>query len=238
MRELALFAGGGGGILGGRLLGWRTVCAVESDPYARSVLLARQCDGCLNEFPIWDDVCTFDGYRWRGVVDVISGGFPCQDITAANAHGVGIAGPRSRLWFQMARIIGEVRPKHVFVENAPAIIVRGVEHVLGSLAALGYDARWGVLGASDLGAPHRRERFWLVANAHGVSKSMDRSPEFVSAVAERSRLAWWCQPGIQRVADGVADRVDRIKCTGNGQVPIVAAVSFAMLSDQHIVGQR
>lgn len=83
MYELALFAGAGGGILGGKLLGWRTVCAVELDAYARRVLLARQRDGCLEPFPIWDDVRTFDGKPWSGKIDVISGGFPCQDISCA-----------------------------------------------------------------------------------------------------------------------------------------------------------
>lgn len=81
MRELALFAGAGGGILGGKMLGWRTVCAVEIEKYPRSVLLQRQKDGILDKFPIWDDVRTFDGRPWRGKVDVISGGFPCQDIS-------------------------------------------------------------------------------------------------------------------------------------------------------------
>ena len=83
MNELALFAGAGGGILGGHLLGWRTVCAVEIEDYPRRVLLQRQADGFLPRFPIWDDVCTFDGKPWRGKVDVISGGFPCQDISIA-----------------------------------------------------------------------------------------------------------------------------------------------------------
>ena len=83
MNELALFAGAGGGILGGKLLGWRTVCAVEWDQYAATVLAQRQNDGFLEAFPIWDDVQTFDGRPWQGVVDVISGGFPCQDISAA-----------------------------------------------------------------------------------------------------------------------------------------------------------
>ena len=83
MNELALFAGAGGGILGGKLLGWRTVCAVEWEPYPASVLCARQNDGLLETFPIWDDVQTFDGHPWRGIVDVVSGGFPCQDISAA-----------------------------------------------------------------------------------------------------------------------------------------------------------
>jgi len=83
MNELALFAGAGGGILGGKLLGWRTVCAVEWEAYPASVLCARQNDGLLPPFPIWDDVQTFDGHPWRGIVDVVSGGFPCQDISVA-----------------------------------------------------------------------------------------------------------------------------------------------------------
>ena len=87
MNELALFAGAGGGILGGKLLGWRTVCAVEWEPYPASVLCARQNDGLLPPFPIWDDVQTFDGKPWRGIVDVVSGGFPCQDISAAGNGG-------------------------------------------------------------------------------------------------------------------------------------------------------
>ena len=91
MNELALFAGAGGGILGGKLLGWRTVCAVENDEHARNVLVARQNDGSLEPFPIWDDVRTFDGKPWRGRIDVISGGFPCQDISSAG-KGAGITG--------------------------------------------------------------------------------------------------------------------------------------------------
>ena len=164
LRELALFAGAGGGILGGHLLGWRTVCAVEWEPYPASVLAQRQNDGLLPTFPIWDDVRTFDGVPWQGCVDVVSGGFPCQDISVAG-KGAGITGERSGLWGHMARIIGEVRPKHVFVENSPALITRGLGRVLGDLAALGYDCRWTVLGAADVGAPHQRDRFWLVAHA-------------------------------------------------------------------------
>ena len=160
--ELSLFSGAGGGILGGLLLGWRTVCAVEIDPYARSVLLARQNDGALAPFPIWDDIRTFDGTPWRGIVDVVSGGFPCTDISAAG-KGVGIDGENSGLWVEMARIIGEVRPRFAFVENSPVLTSRGLHRVLGDLAALGMDARYGVVSAADTGAPHLRERIWIVA---------------------------------------------------------------------------
>lgn len=164
MNELHLFAGAGGGILGGQLLGHRCVCAVEWDSYAQSVLVARQNDGCFPPFPIWDDVQTFDGKPWRGIVDIVAGGFPCQDISVAG-KGAGITGERSGMWKHMARIVGEVRPRFVFVENSPAIITRGLGVVLGDLAALGYDCRWTVLGAADVGAPHQRDRIWILAHS-------------------------------------------------------------------------
>jgi len=178
MNELALFAGAGGGILGGKLLGWQTVCAVEWEPYPASVLVARQNDGILPPFPIWDDVRTFDGKPWRGIVDVVSGGFPCQDISAAG-HGAGISGSRSGLWSEMARIIGEVRPRYAFVENSPMLTSRGLGTVLGDLAAMGFDARWGVVSAADVGAPHLRERIWIVAkfpdtNSDGFNSILQR----------------------------------------------------------------
>ena len=160
MNELALFAGAGGGILGGHLLGWRTVCAVEWEPYPASILAARQNDGILPPFPIWDDIQTFDGRPWRGIVDVVSGGFPCQDISAAG-KGAGIDGERSGMWREMARVIYEVRPRFVFVENSPMLTSRGLGTVLGDLASMGFDARWGVLGAADVGAPHQRDRIWI-----------------------------------------------------------------------------
>ena len=162
MNELALFAGAGGGILGGHLLGWRTVCAVEWEPYAACVLAARQDDGILPPFPIWDDVQTFDGKPWAGRVDVVSGGFPCQDISAAG-RGAGIDGARSGMWSHMARIVGEVRPRYVFVENSPMLTSRGLHRVLGDLAEMGFDARWGVVSAEDVGAPHQRDRIWIVS---------------------------------------------------------------------------
>jgi len=162
MNELALFAGAGGGILGGHLLGWRTVCAVEWEPYPASVLCARQNDGIIPPFPIWDDVQTFDGKPWRGIVDVVSGGFPCQDISSAGG-GAGITGSRSSMWKHMARIIGEVRPQYAFIEHSPMLTIRGLETVLCDLASMGFNANWGVISAADVGAPHLRERIWIRA---------------------------------------------------------------------------
>jgi DNA (cytosine-5)-methyltransferase 1 len=181
LNELALFAGAGGGILGGHLLGWRTVCAVEWEQYPASVLCARQNDGLLPPFPIWDDVQTFRGEPWRGIVDVVSGGFPCTDISAAG-KGAGIDGEASGMWREMARIIHEVRPRYVFVENSPMLTSRGLGRVLGDLAAMGFDARWGVLGAADVGAPHQRDRIWIVAKWRG------QLPH-----AQHHRIRWWEQ---------------------------------------------
>jgi len=331
VNELALFAGAGGGILGGHLLGWRTVCAVEWEPYAACVLAARQNDGILPAFPIWDDVQTFDGRPWRGIVDVVSGGFPCQDISSAG-KGAGLDGERSGMWREMARIIGEVRPRFAFVENSPVLTSRGLDRVLGDLAEMGFDAKWGVVSAADVGAPHRRDRIWIVAYSTSVARDEWRAEserqlgqagfanggndvadaggrrcgepegeeveqprraeaissgavadtdlrngatfstepgiksERIDSVIERprrplnagdcgtgemadakgvhaqrqhngswetqfGRSCWWLtEPGVGRVADGVAARVDKLKAIGNGQVPLVAATAFELLT--------
>jgi DNA (cytosine-5)-methyltransferase 1 len=240
VNELALFAGAGGGLLASKLLGWRTVCAVEIDAYCANVLVARQNEKILEPFPIWDDVSTFNGEPWSGIIDVVSGGFPCQDISAAGAvHGFtkGVeGGGRSGLWRQMARIIGEVRPNFVFVENSPMLASRGLSRVLGDLSQMGYDAKWGTLAASKYGAPHKRERMWIFANASG--KRMERQGQ--GKYSEKIRP--WGQISeedlhnmepftahkscgespLLRVDDGMAYWMDRIKAIGNGQVPIVA----------------
>mgnify|MGYP006291738799 CR=1 FL=1 len=243
MNELALFAGAGGGILGGHLLGWRTVCAVEWDPYAASVLVARQNDGTLPPFPIWDDVQTFDGHPWRGRIDVISGGFPCQDISQAGTakEKAGIEGERSGMWKHMARIIKEVCSPFVFIENSPLITYRGLTQVLYDLASLGYDAKWGVLGATEVGAPHQRDRIWIIASNTNNKKEYDcplheemaKTSKFL-ADHEPSRPNYrrWIEPNVGRLAHGVAHRVDRLKATGNGQVPAVAALAWKILGNK------
>ncbi|WP_025180124.1 DNA cytosine methyltransferase [Leptospira interrogans] len=174
MNELALFAGAGGGVLGGKLLGWRTVCAVEIDPYCITQLIQRQNDKILPPFPIWDDVCTFDGTNWRGIIDVVSGGFPCQGISVAG-KGKGLEDERSGLWSEMFRIICEVRPRYAFVENSPLLTRRGIDRVLGDLAQMGYNAIWGVLGADDVGAHHIRKRIWILSYAS--SEQWERESE-------------------------------------------------------------
>ena len=227
LRELALFAGAGGGILGGLLCRFKTACAVEIEEYPRSVLLQRQLEGILPRFPIWDDVRTFDGNPWRGKVDIITGGFPCQDISAAGT-GTGLEGARSGLWKEMARIIGEVRPRYVLVENSPLLTSRGLDSVLMDLAQMGYDARWGVLGAIDAGAPHKRERAWVLAHAQKIHvQGLDNGQREVKSWGS----SWWAsEPPVGRVADGVAHMVDRLKDLGNGQVPAVVKLAWDTLN--------
>ena len=232
LNELALFAGAGGGILGGKLLGWRTVCAVEWEPYPASVLCARQNDGLLPPFPIWDDVQTFDGKPWRGIVDVVSGGFPCQDISAAG-KGDGLDGARSGMWRHMARVVSEVRPRYVFVENSPMLTARGGTRVVGDLAALGYDCKWTVMGAANIGANHQRNRMWIVASDSNLSqrKRMCKPKRIQKEYAYSCDSRWWqIEPNVGRVADGVAARVDRLKAIGNGQVPLCAATAWRLLT--------
>jgi DNA (cytosine-5)-methyltransferase 1 len=168
-----LFAGSGGGILADNLLGITTVGAVEIEKYPREVLFARQKDGILPKFPIWDDIRTFrqDNPECREYIKrlkgirrelAICGGFPCQDISSAG-KGAGIEGERSGLWSEMARVIGEIRPRVVYVENSSMLTSRGIGRVLGDLAEMRYNARWIVLGADDTCGPHERKRIWIMA---------------------------------------------------------------------------
>lgn len=163
LRELHLFAGIGGGILGGLLLGHVPVCAVEIDGYCRAVLEARQADGVLPLFPIFDDVRAFDGRPWRGCVDVVCGGFPCQPWSSAGKR-LGAKDPR-HLWPQMARIVSETRPAFVFAEN---VALAAFAEPWRDLRELGYEVPPAIcIGAEDLGAPFPRKRWWLLAADSG-----------------------------------------------------------------------
>lgn len=163
MNVLDLFSGIGGFSLGLERAGMRTVAFCEIEPFCRKVL-ARHWPNVKQ----YTDVRTLtaDQLMADGIprIDVICGGFPCQDISVAG-KGAGLAGERSGLWREYARIIGEVRPKFVIVENVAALLGRGLGDVLGDLAALGYDAEWHCIPASYVGAPHRRDRLWIISYA-------------------------------------------------------------------------
>jgi DNA (cytosine-5)-methyltransferase 1 len=241
LRELALFAGAGGGILGGKLLGWNTVCAVERDAYAAQILAQRQNDGILEPFPIWSDVESFDGRPWRGIVDVISGGFPCQDISVAG-RGAGIHGKRSGLWKEFARIISEVQPRYAFIENSPMLITRGLDRILCDLAEMGFDAEWGIISCANTGGVHKRERTWIVATntrrKRGKRVKQKQIQRFfglpwgkdIRSIEDLRRRPDLPQPLVRRINHDVAFGVDRLKAVGNGQVPVVAKCAFNSLS--------
>ena len=375
MYELALFAGAGGGMLGGVLLGWRTVCAVEFDSHCREVLLRRQQDGVFSLFPIWDDVRTFgrkdeesgpfveEVGRLAAMEDlVVTAGFPCQPYSVAG-KGAGELDERN-LWPDTIRVIREVGPRFVFLENVPRLLCFDYfGQILGDLGEAGYDAEWDVISAAEVGAPHLRKRLWIfcwkkdlayadgdehmrnagelgretkaihgergefaeesrcrgekvgkMAHAEGVGRQesveddrghdeerirshavvgrevgsdsdADGKRESGREAAEVDGLGgdqgrkksevlqtfdWWAadpadadgkfsnvredasdesaghgsgsekcvsrydrwgiESGLGRVADGVADRVDRLRAVGNGQVPLVAAAAFVVLS--------
>lgn len=160
MRVLDLFSGIGGFSLGLERAGMTTVAFCEIDKFCQKILFKH-----WPKVPIYEDVRTLTADRLAadGIsVDVICGGFPCQDISTAG-KGAGLKGERSGLWREYARIIGELRPRYVLVENVSALLYRGLGEVLGDLASLGYDAEWHCIPASHIGAPHRRDRIWIIA---------------------------------------------------------------------------
>jgi DNA (cytosine-5)-methyltransferase 1 len=199
--------------------GYRTVVASEIEAYAVAVLAARQEDGSLPPFPIWDDLTTFDGRPWRGVVDIVVAGFPCQDISLAG-KGDGINGQRSGLWFDVLRIIREVGPAYVFLENVAAITLRGLDVVAAGLAESGFDAEWGCLRASDVGAPHRRDRWWCLAwdreqlaNATGEGLRLHRP----IGVSKDGRTASGALGACRKGVDGQLADADPAGLHVNGQ---------------------
>jgi DNA (cytosine-5)-methyltransferase 1 len=242
LRVLSLFAGIGGFDLGlERTGGFKTVAFCEIDPFCRRVLAKH-----------WPNVRQYEDVRELtaerlgadGVaVDVICGGFPCQDISLAG-RGAGIEGERSGLWGEYSRLVREVRPRFVIVENVAALLTRGLDRVLRDLAASGYDAEWECLGAYHAGAPHIRDRLWLIAypgseqhkgqsasiewaGAAGLSCADSRLRRYWMASGKVSAGrhgpiygdGWAAEPAVDRVAYGVPRRVDRLRALGNAVVP-------------------
>ncbi len=160
MKHLDLFSGIGGFALAARWVGWETVAFCEIEPYCQKVL-AKHWPG----IPIYDDIkeVTAERLRADGIeCDILTGGFPCQDISVAG-QGAGIEGSRSGLWSELARIIGEIRPAYAVMENVSALLGRGLDRVAGDLAEIGYDCEWHCIPASAVGAPHIRDRIWIIA---------------------------------------------------------------------------
>lgn len=225
---LDLFSGIGGFSLGLQWAGFETAAFCEADEFCQRVL-ARHWPGV----PIYPDIRTLDLARLRrdGIDPfLICGGFPCQDVSLAG-RGAGLDGPRSGLWAEMARLIGDCRPRWVLVENVPALRTRGADLVIGDLAALDY-ATWAfVVGAAHAGAPHRRGRVFLLArdiSAHPHRARLAVRQRFSTRSARllpAERFGGWLAPPcVRRVDDGFPGRVDRVRSLGNAVVPALAAM--------------
>lgn len=319
---LSLCAGAGGLELGVRLAreSTRVVCAVEIEAYACEVLATRMEEGTLDDAPIWTDLKSFDGRPWRGVVDCVIGGYPCQPFSVAGKRG-GSSDPR-HLWPDVARIVSEVEPREIFFENVANHLRMGFDVVSADLRRMGYRVAAGLFSAEEVGAPHRRERLFIygilgdsnrqsereskheecaeprnlarddagwtsvrsvanprseplriepgrsggegragarfarhdgdeVADANGRRFESQRSAGVLNSdrASQRNnaygRSVWpprpgdveaWqavepsTQPAIRGVADGMAPRPDRLRLTGNGVVPLVAAYAYRTLS--------
>jgi len=221
----SLFAGIGGFDLGVERAGCRVDWQVEIDPWCRRVLAKHWPD-----VPRYKDIKTVGAHNLK-FVDWIVGGFPCQDLSAAGKQK-GLQGDRSGLWWEMRRVVGELRPEVVIVENVPNLVNHGIGHVLGSLAEIGYDAEWDIVSAQDLGAPHLRERIWIVAHADstGFGERCGSEPVEAQQLSAQRRSAssrwqngynenWATEPNVGRVANGVPGRVDRIRGLGNAVLP-------------------
>ena len=206
--------------------------------------MSRIREGALDDAPIWDDVKTFDGKPFSGKVDIVFGGFPCQDVSNAGKREGIKEGTRSGLWFEFARILREIRPRYVLVENVPGLIIRGFDDVLGELAKMGYDAEWEMLSACEVGAPHMRKRVLIMAYADGLGwRRMDKDEEVIGS-GKPIQVSYWSRnqslylhipvvrenavpsPGVRRVDDGLAEELDRFRLCGNGVVPQVAIKVF------------
>ena len=253
MYELALFAGIGGGILGSQISNHTCIGAIEQNKFCQKLLLQRQRDGLLPKFPIWDDVKTFsiENEEVKEYIQflqkhkdkiIITGGFPCQDISIAG-KGAGLQGRKSKLWNEMFRIICEIRPKIVLVENSPVLTSRGLGDILADLAKIRYNAKWGVLGAEHVGARHKRHRMWIRASRDAISENGDKSE-----MVQKEKSTWkpgritfdksikirassWKndEPRMVGTSHDFTTWVDRSRAIGNAQVPAVVRLAYEYL---------
>jgi len=234
MKVLDLFSGIGGFSLGLERAGMETVAFCEIEDYPVKILNKHWPD-----VPIYEDVrnVTKERLESDGIrgIDVITGGFPCQDISNSGQK-TGIQGERSGLWSEYARLISELRPQYAIVENVAALLYRGIGDVIGDLASIGFDAEWHCIPACAVGADHRRDRVWIVAYPKGKRRKsiLQKSRLFQKTLKDSARLTRDCrtfyspdaqrvlretEPCLGRVADDVPNRVDRIAGLGNAVVP-------------------
>lgn len=231
----SLFSGVEGFGLGAAFAGIKTLWSCEYEDYQANIIKKNFGE----EHEINRDIKT---YSKPTFVDIISGGFPCQDISIAG-KGVGIVGERSGLWNEMFRIIREVRPKYIIIENSPMLLVRGFERVLCNLSEIGYDAEWQCLSGTDFGIQQGRERLYCIAYSHEIyskgsmQESVFRKP-YLSGQYTRVYPGWRTRqsipsPRFAGKSNGVPDRMDRTHCIGNAVQPIIAHYLFECIKSYH-----
>lgn len=236
LNGLDLFSGIGGMSLALRDY-VRTIAYCEIDAYCQGVLLSRQVSGDLCAAPIWDDVKTLSSGKFCCKINIISAGFPCQDISIAGL-GKGLAGERSGLFFEILRLAKEIKPNFIFLENVPAIRSKGGLQVVREIAELGYDCKWCIISAKSVGAPHKRERWFLLAYSKSQRFQEERQPlreETQQPRFDSNTKHTTCNkreegpPAFYRMDDDVSYRVDRVKALGNAVVPDQAKKAFEIL---------
>ena len=241
MRYLSLFSGVGGGDLGCQhLLGWECVGYVEWDEFCCDRLYRRIQDGVLDDAPIWCvDIREWNertAEQYRGVVDIVTGGPPCQPFSAAGKQ-LGASDERN-MWPAAIDTIRRIQPEWALLENVPRIVTLGYLDVIAAdLHEIGYDARWEPLSAVAVGASQKREREWIVAHSQAAKRRRNGSPDNPRWWNEKTggyvRSGW--PPGfrsvsdIPRSTDGIAERMDRCNAVGNAQVPLVGPVAWDWL---------
>ena len=221
MRHLDLFSGIGGFALAARWVGWETVGFCEIDPYCQKVL-KKHWPGV----PIYEDVRTYDGAQ----ADIITGGFPCQNFSRL-AERSGLEGKHSGLWSEFFRIIRNVQPRFIVVENVPEMLVHGMGRILGDLASIGYDAEWEGIPAAAVGANHLRARQWILAYPVSLGDRLSETTILPRRLAAECSDWWASEPTVGRVDNGVPSRVDRLRGLGNAIVPQVAEVIFRAINE-------
>ncbi len=236
LNGLDLFSGIGG--LAKALAPWvKPLAYCEIDRYCRGVLLSRMATDDLSLAPIWDDVNSLRAPMLPNGIDIITAGFPCQDISVAG-NGAGLAGKRSGLFYEVSRLVGHLVPHYVFLENVPAIRTRGADIVTATLSAHGYDSRWLCLSAQELGAPHKRDRWFLLASDTKRVNLWDEQGRSGGESRERTPIPAddgtkeWRVIGSDfcRMDDGLPEDMDRLRALGNAVVPQQAREAFIRLS--------
>lgn len=250
MRELSLFTGAGGGILGSKLLGWKTVGYVEWEPYCQRVIRQRIEDGIFDNAPIFGDIRAFnsEGYAesYKGLVDIITGGFPCQPFSVAGKQ-LGADDPRN-MWPETIRAIRTIRPKYAFLENVAGLLSSGYwDTIIGDLAEAGYFFTYDIFSGYEFGAPIERKRLFLFCEDARAYKKLRINTKSNLYNKSTKKISVWSNiiftallddaksqlpiiSGDERIFDGVANRPERFSAIGNGQIPITMAAAFQALS--------